>query len=134
MIGLGSVDAFAAFAEHVQKKYRAEPGFITMNVPMLLPLLDEAGVKNPIVCANVNKIGFRMSGGIEGYREAAETLLAAHDRDVDLRFRRDSRRAKRSSGCSTSLMSSRSCSARHRGATSRTRSTLINEKLGTAAV
>lgn len=72
VIGLGSVDAFAGFAQHVQKKYRAEPGFITMNVPKLLPMLDQAGVKNPIVCANVNKIGFRMSGGIEGYRRAAE--------------------------------------------------------------
>jgi hypothetical protein len=72
VIGLGAVDALAAFAQHVQKKYKAEPGFITMNVPMLLPLLDEAGVKNPIVCANVNKIGFRMSGGIDGYRRAAE--------------------------------------------------------------
>jgi hypothetical protein len=72
VIGLGSVDAFAGFAQHVRKKYGAEPGFITMNVPKLLPMLDEAGVKNPIVCANVNKIGFRMSGGIEGYRRAAE--------------------------------------------------------------
>ena len=72
IIGLRAVEAFAGFAEHVQKKYGAEPGFITMNVPMLLPLLDEAGVKSPIVCANVNKIGFRMSGGIDGYRRASE--------------------------------------------------------------
>lgn len=71
VIGLKAVDALAAFASHVRKKYKAEPGFITMNVPMLLPLLEQAGLKNPIVCANVNKIGFRMSGGIEGYREAA---------------------------------------------------------------
>jgi hypothetical protein len=73
VIGLGAVDALRAFAEHVGKKYNAEPGFITMNVPMLLPLLDQAGLKNPIVCANVNKIGFRMSGGIEAYRAAAKT-------------------------------------------------------------
>ena len=73
VIGLRSVDAFAAFSDHVRKKYDAEPGFITMNVPKLLPMLDEAGIKSPIVCANVNKIGFRMSGGIDGYRKAAET-------------------------------------------------------------
>jgi hypothetical protein len=72
VIGLRAVEAFTAFAEHVRKRCKAEPGFITMNVPMLLPLLEEAGVRNPIVCANVNKIGFRMSGGIEGYRRAAE--------------------------------------------------------------
>ncbi|PJN94127.1 hypothetical protein CNY89_16345, partial [Amaricoccus sp. HAR-UPW-R2A-40] len=45
----------------------AEPGFITMNLPMLLDTLDEVGIQNPIVCANINKIGFRLSGGIEGY-------------------------------------------------------------------
>lgn len=72
VIGLGAVDALRSFAEHVQKKYRAEPGFLTMNVPKLLPLLDKAGLKNPIICANVNKIGFRMSGGIGAYREAAD--------------------------------------------------------------
>jgi len=42
-----------------------------MNLPKLLKALNDAGVENPIVCANVNKAGFRMSGGIEGYREAA---------------------------------------------------------------
>jgi hypothetical protein len=71
VIGLGAVDSLRAFAQHARKKYRAEPGFITMNVPKLLPMLDRAGLKNPVVCANVNKIGFRMSGGIEGYRAAA---------------------------------------------------------------
>ncbi|RZF60649.1 hypothetical protein EWE75_22040 [Sphingomonas populi] len=68
--GLGIVDAFRIFAEHCKKRYNAEAGFITMNLPMLLPMLKEAGIENPIVCANVNKIAFRMSGGIEGYREA----------------------------------------------------------------
>lgn len=68
--GLGFVDAFRIFAEHVRRRYNAEPGFITMNLPKLLPMLKEAGIDNPIVCANVNKIAFRMSGGIEGYREA----------------------------------------------------------------
>lgn len=68
--GLGIVDAFRIFAEHCKKRYNAEAGFITMNLPMLLPMLEEAGIENPIVCANVNKIAFRMSGGIEKYREA----------------------------------------------------------------
>lgn len=66
--GLGFVDAFAVFHEHIRKRYGAEAGFITMNVPKLLPMLKDAGIENPIVCANYNKIGFRMSGGIDGYR------------------------------------------------------------------
>lgn len=70
ILGLGYYDAFRMFSDHVTKKYGAEPGYFTMNLPTLLPALDKAGVKNPIVCANVNKIAFRMSGGIEAYREA----------------------------------------------------------------
>jgi hypothetical protein len=70
LLGLGMKDALRIFAEHVRKKYGAEPGFITMNLPKLLDVLDELGVDNPIVCANINKIGFRMSGGIEVYEKA----------------------------------------------------------------
>ena len=47
-----------------------------MNLPKLLPMLKEAGIDNPIVCANVNKIAFRMSGGIEGYRAATTQIPA----------------------------------------------------------
>jgi hypothetical protein len=72
LLGLGFDDAFTVFAEHVRTKYDAEPGFITMNLPRLLDRLDEVGVKNPIVCANMNKIGFRMSGGFEAYAQALE--------------------------------------------------------------
>ncbi|RAK66494.1 hypothetical protein [Phenylobacterium kunshanense] len=72
ILGLGYYDAFRIFADHVKKKYGAEPGFFTMNLPMLLPALDKVGVKNPIVCANVNKIAFRMSGGIDAYRRATD--------------------------------------------------------------
>jgi hypothetical protein len=70
LLGLGFKDALAVFANHVRDRYDAEPGFITMNLPMLLDALDEVGVENPIVCANINKIGFRMCGGIEAYEEA----------------------------------------------------------------
>jgi hypothetical protein len=72
LLGLGFTDAFTIFARHVRERYNAEPGFITMNLPMLLNTLDEVGIDNPIVCSNINKIGFRMSGGIEGYQAALE--------------------------------------------------------------
>jgi len=76
ILGLGCWDAFGIFADHVRKKYKAEAGFITMNLPQLLPALEATGLSNPIVCANVNKIGFRMSGGIEAYRIATEKFPA----------------------------------------------------------
>ena len=70
ILGLGYYEAFSMFANHVKKKYGAEPGYFSMNLPMLLPALKDAGIENPIVCANVNKAAFRMSGGIDAYREA----------------------------------------------------------------
>jgi hypothetical protein len=73
LLGLGFTEAFRIFADHVRNRYGAEAGFITMNLPRLLDGLDGAGVTNPIVCANINKIGFRMSGGVEPYVEAMRT-------------------------------------------------------------
>jgi hypothetical protein len=67
LMGLGFKDAFRVFADHVTESYGAEPGFITMNMPQLVGLLEDVGIENPIVCANINKIGFRMCGGVELY-------------------------------------------------------------------
>lgn len=72
MLGLGFNAAFRIFADHVRDRYGAEPGFITMNLPMLLDALDSVGIENPLVCSNINKIGFRMSGGLAGYHEALQ--------------------------------------------------------------
>ena len=41
-----------------------------MNLPALLPVLEAQGIENPIVCSNINKIGFRMCGGLEAYEAA----------------------------------------------------------------
>lgn len=70
--GLGFTEAFRIFADHVKTKYNAEPGFITMNLPRTLDDLERAGVENPIVCSNINKLGFRMSGGVDSYLEALD--------------------------------------------------------------
>lgn len=70
LLGLGFKEAFRIFADHVKSRYNAEPGFITMNMPMLLDALEELGIENPIVCSNINKLGFRMSGGFEAYQSA----------------------------------------------------------------
>lgn len=70
--GLGFTDAFRIFADHIRKRYNAEPGFITMNLPRLLDDLDRAGVDNPLVCSNINKLGFRMSGGVDAYMNAMD--------------------------------------------------------------
>ena len=69
LLGLGMRDVLVAFHDYVRKKYNAEAGFITMNLPQLLEMLESGGIKNPIICASINKAGFRMSGGQEKYEE-----------------------------------------------------------------
>lgn len=73
LLGLGFHDALRIFADHVRARYGAEPGFITMNLPMLLGALDDVGVENPLVCANINKLGFRMPGGLDAYERALDS-------------------------------------------------------------
>jgi hypothetical protein len=73
LLGLGAKDALRMFADHVRTKYRAEPGYITMNLPMALDALEAVEVDNPIICANINKIGFRMCGGIDAYERTVAT-------------------------------------------------------------
>jgi hypothetical protein len=72
LLGLNFKDAFLVFDEHVRSRYGVEPGYITMNLPRALDTFDEIGLVNPIVCSNINKLGFRMSGGIEAYTAALE--------------------------------------------------------------
>jgi hypothetical protein len=73
LLGLGMKDILKAFHDYVVKKYNAEPGFITMNLPKLLDTLEEVGITNPIICSSINKIGFRMSGGREAYEKVLNT-------------------------------------------------------------
>lgn len=73
LLGMGFNEAFSIFADHVRSRYGAEPGFITMNLPMLAGVLEKQGIASPLICANINKIGFRMSGGMEAYRQALES-------------------------------------------------------------
>ena len=69
ILGLKAYDAFRAFDDYIRRKYNAEPGYITMNMPALLDALNSIGIKNPIICTSINKIGFRMSGSIEIYEK-----------------------------------------------------------------
>jgi hypothetical protein len=72
LLGLKAYGLLASFHAYVKKKYRAEAGFITMNLPLLSDVLENLGIEQPIICASINKEGFRMSGG----RQAYEKVLA----------------------------------------------------------
>lgn len=73
LLGMGMTDVLVAFHHYVEKKYNAEAGFITMNMPKLLAVLEKAGIENPIICSSINKAGFRMSGGKALYEETLRT-------------------------------------------------------------
>jgi hypothetical protein len=73
LLGLRMKDMLVAYHRYIKKKYNAEAGFITMNMPMLLNVLEEAGIENPIICSSINKVGFRMSGGKDLYEHTLRT-------------------------------------------------------------
>lgn len=73
LLGMGFTRALRLFHDHVVEKYGAEPAFITMNMPMMLEALEKEGIERPIICSNINKIGFRMSGGFDAYLDALKS-------------------------------------------------------------
>jgi hypothetical protein len=73
LLGLGMAPMFKSFNDYVRDNYGAEAGFFSMNMPRLLDTLESVGLDNPIICCNYNKIGFRMSGGVDLYDRTLET-------------------------------------------------------------
>ncbi len=73
LLGLGMAPMFKSFHDYVRDNYGAEAGFFSMNMPRLLDTLESVGIDNPIICCNYNKIGFRMSGGVDLYDRTIET-------------------------------------------------------------
>jgi hypothetical protein len=69
ILGLKMYEVFREYDLYIRNKYNAEPGYITMNMPLLLDALNSVGIENPIICSSINKIGFRMSGGKEIYEK-----------------------------------------------------------------
>lgn len=69
ILGLKMFEVFKEYDSYIRKKYNAEPGYITMNLPALLDCLNSIGIENPIICSSINKIGFRMSGGKDLYEK-----------------------------------------------------------------
>jgi hypothetical protein len=69
LLGLGMTDLLKSYYNYIIQKYNAEPGFITMNMPKLLEVLEKLDIYNPIICSSINVDGFRMSGGKKIYEE-----------------------------------------------------------------
>lgn len=69
LLGMKLNDVLGEFHKYIRERYNAEAGFITMNMPLCLDVLESVGVQNPIICSNINKINFRMCGGLEKYEQ-----------------------------------------------------------------
>lgn len=69
ILGLKMYYVFKEYDAYIRSKFKAEPGYITMNMPVLLDALNSIGIENPIICSSINKLGFRMSGGKEIYEK-----------------------------------------------------------------
>lgn len=62
LIGLGMHNMFYEFAQYTEQKYKVKAGFFTMNYVKLNDILiNELGMDNPMICSDINKIGFRMN-------------------------------------------------------------------------
>lgn len=73
LLGMGFTRAFKIFDDHLRESWGVEPAYITMNMPALLDALEKEGIERPIICSNINKIGFRMSGGFDAYLDALQS-------------------------------------------------------------
>ena len=69
LIGLKMESVFLDFEDYIRNKYNAEPGYITMNMPLLFDRLDRLGIANPIICFSFNKSNFRVSRPVEIYKK-----------------------------------------------------------------
>jgi len=69
LLGFGLVDIFKSFAGYIEQKYGVRAGFMSRNMPLLVDLLLEGGIEDPVVCAAINKVGFQMSPDISSYEE-----------------------------------------------------------------
>lgn len=76
LLGLKAKEFFIEYAAYIKKKYKVIPGFLTMNLPLLLSSLQEWGIEEVVICSSINKIGYLMSPNVAEY----EKVLANYDR------------------------------------------------------
>jgi hypothetical protein len=67
ILGLGFKEVFVEYCRYVERKFKAVPGFLTMNVPRLAAFLESCGIENATICGAVNKRGYLMSPSKESY-------------------------------------------------------------------
>ncbi|HEX2936814.1 MAG TPA: hypothetical protein VHO72_15770, partial [Bacteroidales bacterium] len=72
LLGYEVKEIFYEYCEHIRKKYKTQPGFITQNMPHMLQKLKEWDIKDVVLCSSFNRIGYLMSPDVNSYVEAAK--------------------------------------------------------------
>ena len=72
ILGFGIKDVFVEFVDYIEDKYSARAGFMTLNMPRLVDFLLGCGIRDPIVCAAINRIGFQMNPDVATYEKTLE--------------------------------------------------------------
>jgi hypothetical protein len=84
LLGMGMHNMFYEFAMYTKEKYGVKAGFFTMNYAKLNKVLvDELGLEKPMICSNVNKIGFRMN---PSQKEVEEHLGKENSYNIAMSF------------------------------------------------
>ncbi|MDW7680703.1 MAG: hypothetical protein SCK70_09075, partial [bacterium] len=68
-LGWDMADVLQLFADHVEKKYKAMPAFCTKNLPKLMKLFEKTTIKNPLIMASINKLGYQVNPSREAFEE-----------------------------------------------------------------
>ncbi len=75
ILGYGIKEVFQRYCDHIRKKHKVLPGFITLNMPYLKAKLEEWGIEEVVICSTINKNGFNMYPSKEEY----ERVIATND-------------------------------------------------------
>lgn len=73
VLGWDVPEVLDLFANHVEKKYKARPAFCTKNVPKLMKLLERTSIRNPLIMASINKLGYQVSPSREAFEDCLKT-------------------------------------------------------------
>jgi hypothetical protein len=69
LLGFKNKQVFKEFSGYIQKKYRVDAAFNTMNLPLMVDFLISCDIENPIICSAINKIGYLMTPNLEAYEK-----------------------------------------------------------------
>jgi hypothetical protein len=68
-LGWDLAEVLELFSDHVQQRYNTTAAFCTKNLPKLMKLLSRTNIKNPLVMASVNKIGYQVNPCLREFEE-----------------------------------------------------------------